>query len=670
MKKLFGVLCCILSVALVLTGCNFAINTFNQNTEVEAPPCTLMFLGSTEDINTGELYYQAIGQERERLAETALKDEYVIAPNTQAVLLLNKENELYLKQQNGEKTKISSGVKKSSYCFSKDESTIAFLVENADEQNPGTDLYIQKLNADKEKITSGLSVDATKSNYSISSDGSVIFFQNAENVLYKWSKATDKEKLANDVKSFHTFADMAAYSYINMQDVHYVKFANDTESQKVSVDGIADLKMTEDGLMAIFTGTYNWDKGYGELYAVIKGSDSVKIASNVKNFTNASNNNLYYMNDEGVLYRKKLPNVNKNSSKFTDEINNGQKDKICPDVTHFEISPNGNNCAAIDNDNNLYLSYNQKEKTKVASDIVNVRMFDSSILFLNKDNQLYLNSVLEDSENIRDNNKMIAQLVTNFHASENGKYILFTTSENNALMLCTDGAKPEEVIADCSTYDIVVSQRQKVYEKKLMLPDIAGIYKNTDLGVAYKITKEGQFTLYEKGEEKEVSNLILNGLNRLSAELKSDNADSVLSQENAVFALNTDGTKFINFGDAQYQLEAIDEDGLTQEIARQKKAEAEAKAAAERKAAAEKAAAELKARKEEAESRARDYYANNVYVSSYETLYYSPSYSSASGRNFTNSHWATVYDYQVSSDGWTIWLKLRSSEGNYWWVSR
>lgn len=676
-KKIYLISIFIILSVFSLSGCG-AITAFNQ-TDAQIEPALLMFLGSKEDINSGELYVQEIGGEKEQLASTALKDEYILAPNTRAVLLLNRENELYFKIPGSDKIKVSDNVLNSSYCFSEDESTIAFLVKSGTEESPTSDLYIQKIGQEKEKITTGLAGGASKADYKLSADASSILFLNAESVLYHWSASNDKEKLANDVQLFNTYDNNNAYSYLNNENVYYAKFSNDTEAQRISTTDIGSLTISKDGLMAIFTGGYNWDKGYGELYSIIKGGDAIKIASNVKSFT-VVDNNLYYVNDESGLYLKKLPKINentyKNLSKFIDKLNNGEKIKLGSDVLYYEISPNGKNIAYVDNDSNLYLSYNEGEKLKVASDITSVRIFDDRLLFVNKDNQLYLNSVIEETNSIKDNNKMIAQMLNNFCVLNEGNHIIFTTSENDALTMIVDGGSPQEVINECNSYDIILIQNNKVFEKKLLLSDIAGIYKNNDLGVAYKITSDKKFTFYEKGEEKETSDLQVNGINRLSAELKSDNQESILNQNKVVFFVTEDGTKSINIGDATYSLELIDDAGLTTELERQKKAEADAKVAAERKAAAEKAEADRKARVANAESRARDYYNNDVYVSSSETLYYSPNYGSASGITYNSSHWASVYDYQVSSDGYTIWLKLYTTSSSYGgyngyvWVAR
>ena len=86
----------LLFVVVFTVGCN-SISAFKQSESV-IEPALLMFSGSNENINSGELYIQEIGGEKEKLANTALKDEYLMAPNSHAVLLLNDENELYLKK--------------------------------------------------------------------------------------------------------------------------------------------------------------------------------------------------------------------------------------------------------------------------------------------------------------------------------------------------------------------------------------------------------------------------------------------------------------------------------------------------------------------------------------------------------------------------------------------
>ena len=76
--------------------------------------------------------------------------------------------------------------------------------------------------------------------------------------------------------------------------------------------------------------------------------------------------------------------------------------------------------------------------------------------------------------------------------------------------------------------------------------------KNADIGVAYKITNDKQFVLYEKGEEKETADLKFNGINRLSAVLRSDDRSSFLSQNDVMFLVTEDGTRMITISGTSY----------------------------------------------------------------------------------------------------------------------
>lgn len=56
-----------------------------------------------------------------------------------------------------------------------------------------------------------------------------------------------------------------------------------------------------------------------------------------------------------------------------------------------------------------------------------------------------------------------------------------------------------------------------------------------------------------------------------------------------------------------------------------------------------------------------NYLKNGVYVSDTQTLYSAPNYDSRITYTYTVSGTKTVYDYQISNDGTTLWLKLRGT---------
>ncbi len=117
-------------------------------------------------------------------------------------------------------------------------------------------------------------------------------------------------------------------------------------------------------------------------------------------------------------------------------------------------------------------------------------------------------------------------------------------------------------------------------------------------------------------------------------------------------------------------LEKLSEDEFNTEIASQQtKHNSNVNTLQSEKKAAEEAAAE-EARREALQERAVQYYYNDVYVTSYETLYSWHSRSNATSYTYNNNHKAYVYDYYVDYDNGDIWLETRSAEGRTHWVVR
>lgn len=676
MKKSTGILL-ITMILLMLSGCNTAIQTDSEYVDVEQTPSTLMFVSQGEDTSVGDLYYQPLYGEKEKISEGVLKDEYMLMPDTQGILYLTSEHVLYYKANGQEKEQVADRVLSASYSYSDDESTVAFIRTVDDNEESLSELYIRKFGNEKEKITADLPHYTGSDRYMMSNDASKIFFLNNDNVLYSVAGSNDKEKIAADVSDFSVTADGEAYTYRNNQNSYYVKWADDRESQKITSEAVGKMIINDDGRLAAFTGSFNAEKGVGELYIAIKNSDLIKIASDVKQFDLVKNGQyLYYINDEDVLYVKELPQVTEetshNQSKFSSDVGVTEKTKLRADVLSYSINPDNNSVLIIDNDNNLYLSDGQDEKIKVASDVTQVRVFANSFIFLNKNGQLYLNSDISDTEKISDNNKTIAQYITGFETSTYGKYVIFSTSEDDAIMVCIDGQNPDVIITDSSAYDEIMYNDKIVYEKKLKLGDIVGNYKSVDLDMAFKITADSKFVYYTTGQEQENTAFYAYGIDKFMLSMESDDQNSVLTQDAYIITKKSDGSMILTYNGTEYDLTPMNDDELNAEIERQKKEE-EARQAEELRRQAEEEARqaeekrkiELEAKKSVMAERGRTYMKNGIYVPTTQTLYYSPSFESASNITYTNPGNRSVYDYYVSSDGNTLWLKLYTTASRY-----
>jgi len=674
-KRKFFVICsAIVIVLFILCACNQDTQT-SLFVDEEQEQGFLMFTGGTDNVDIGDLYYKSSGKEKEKIGENVKKNQYLLFPNSQAVLFLDQSGVLYYKAQGSEKEKISDRVLDSSFSFSSDEQTVAFITKNDENNETPTELYIKKLNSEKEKITSDMSNESGRHSYSLSGDGSIIFYINKDNVLYKKSGQSDKEKIGSEVTNFSINTSGTAYTYVTSSNNYYVKWANDTEAQKVSSEAVGNMSISQEGLIAAFTGSYNYEKGLGELYVVIRNSDAIKIASDVKNFRlSYDGRSLYYLNDEGTVYLKKLPAVNENTylnqAKFLDKLNKETKTMLCSDVVQYEISADGKHAVFIDTDKNLYLSYNQQEKVRFASDVETAKIFPSRLLFLNKEKQLVLNSIISEVSKAQENNKIIAQKVLNFATSPYGRYIVFSTDENASVQLCSDGQKPETVIETVDNFDIIAYRGNMIYEKKLKMSDVIGMYKNEALGLAYKIAEDGVFDIYQDGATKESKKTNVNGINKYTAEIVLAEADenSEFSKNYYQFVVKADGSKFIKISGTEYALTTLDEAGLNAELERQKKEKEKREAEEARRIAEEKRKAEIAERKSAAAARGKNYMQDGIYVYPYQTLYYSPSYSDASSYYFSYGGYKNVYDYQVSSDGSTLWLEIYGGSYGYFWV--
>ena len=663
MYKRLGLLLASAMMMLLLSGCSSvggsreAMSAYVDKVEQKT---VLMFNSSKEDLNIGELYLKTLGDERERVADSVFKGEYKLMADTNTVLFLDSKNILYVKEKGKEKERVADGVLKSAYYFNEDEQTITFLRQVDSSPEKPVELYIKKLGLEKEKISSDMSRLASTAAYKISSDGQNIYYVNKDKSFYSKEANKDKEKIASDVEHFSVNPRGNAYAYLNNQGSYYVKWSNDIEPQKVTTSKVGSLVISRDGLAAVFTADYNNEKNRGELYIVTKGQSPIKVASDVKRFDFTSDGrNIFYLNDEGMLYVKPIPKIADktytNTQKFIDELNQLEKIKLGSDIESFQVGPEGANAVFIDKDKNLYFSYNKREKVKVASDVVSVRLFPHSFAFINKEKQLYLNSKISDSANLTSNNNMIGQSVDAIAASAFGKYIAFIDHENKSAVLCIEGQKPEEMISSIMDYDTIIYNASILYDKKLEYKESVGIYKNSKLDVLYSITQDKQFVLYQDGLEKEKSPIKVEGSDKISLTFGSSSKNSELNQSRYKFIKGDAGKWKLSVGIESYDLESITEDELKKELARQKK-EAENKAAEESRKEA------LRKKKEQAHTNGDHYLTYGKYIYNYESLYASPSFSSEYLGTFNDSGSRYIYDYKVTNNG-DLWVKAAANNG-------
>lgn len=672
---------------LLLNGCNQSVPTTGQYVDAEQEIGILSFKTEGDDASVGDLYYHETGTEREKVSGNVKKDEYMFMPLSAAALYLDNENSLYRKEKGQEKEKVSENVLDASFLYSADETMLAFLTPSEDEAL--AELYLKSSEGEKEKVASDIAVGAGRSAFAFSADSKSLYFLSNDKKLYQKKADSEKTLLAENVSLFNVNPVSDSYTYLDTDEAYHIKWSNQDQPQLLRAEGIGNLRMSDSGLIAAYTANYNFDTHCGDLYVCIQGDNSIKIASDVTRFIlSHDGRNLYYLNSDGVVYLKKLPAVNEttqeNVDKFAQDVDKEQPLKMCGDVSEFDISESGLNSLFLDNEGNLYVSYQQKEKVKAASDVQSAKIFESSFYYLNVDGQLYRNSVLKNVEQVKENNKMIAQEVSGCTSSKYGKYIVFATADGNTVSVCEDGQKPESVVDNMDSYDAVIYQQQAIYEKKLTLADIAGMYKIEELEIAYKISDNGNMLIYFKGNEAENIQLTTVEKDKFTLGLKTDNPDSDLAKNEYWYIRKADGSNLLQIGETQYSLVVLDETGLNQEIEHQKAVEAEREAQrqeeerikaeeARRKEEEERQRKEAEEQRKTAEEKGKKYLSEGAFIPTSQELYMNHDYSSGTNRYFTKATTHDVYDYYIS-DFYTVWVKVYTSgdslgnNAGYRWV--
>ncbi len=651
-------------IALIITTliCVFflvkykSVLTANKMVEIAENPAALMFLGSEEDTAIGELYFIQPNEEREKIGDNIRKNQYQYCSSNKSVIFMDAYNTLYYKLPNAESSKVSESVIEGSFRVSQDEKTIVFL--STTEEAETASLYIKRMGQEKEKIDGNISIYDWESIY-LSEDGQEVYYIDADDCFYKWSADKEKEKISSATIDFNISGH--AYSYINSstEDTKpntYIKFANENDAGKIASEPLNNIQFSQNGLIAAFISEGTWKNGtyIGELYLCLKGSDKIKVSSDVQEFIFSEDGRyIYYKNEDNSVYVKPLPNAEyetyKHSTEFMHSYSTLEKSKLCSDVKDFSVSPNGKNSLYIDNDANLYAVFDGGDKIKVASDVTSCTANDTWFVYTNKEGQLFYNSCFSDSANIKDNSHIIASSIINYTTSNCNKYVSYISNEDNS-MYFTDGLDVSLLVPDVTIYDIVLYKNDSLYEKRLEVADFAGFYKSEELGYTFKIMANGNIMWYIKGEEHTGQLSIPSYIDKYASYvfIEPYNDEFTFS----VFAVRHDGQKYISLSDQEYVLQEFTEDEFNSEIEKQKEEETRRKEAEAKRIA-------LENKKKALEEKGKEYVRKGYKVSKDTQLYYSPNRANiAYDLYYELQHLEDVYSYKVSDDGNTLWLEL------------
>lgn len=96
----------------------------------------------------------------------------------------------------------------------------------------------------------------------------------------------------------------------------------------------------------------------------------------------------------------------------------------------------------------------------------------------------------------------LASDVMEYIIADNGRDIAFT-NKSNELYYKHDEEEVQKVIDDVSVYSKVLFANTLLYEKRLQLSDLVGIWRNTEADDGFlEITADGKAIWYEEGQKK------------------------------------------------------------------------------------------------------------------------------------------------------------------------
>lgn len=454
-------------VNMLLVGCGAADGSSAAVEKEIALDEVFIFVHDAIGSTTGDLYFMDGNEERIKIDSEVLDSAFQITPREKKILYVTEDNTLYLKELDKEKEKISSDVYPFSVRFSGDENTIAFEKKNSDSY----DLYTKKIGEDKEKISSD------NLSFELSWDGNTVFYVNSENNLYIKRNSKDKEKIASDVTFMQPYGDGEIVLYTNTDNTFYYKNILEDDKVKLSSESVElyyNLYVTDDAKLITYIDEYDYLKSRGELYSYKVGEDSDRLASDVSNHYLSNNGKyVYYINDEEELY--------------VIDLKKDEKEKLATDVVNIIVSYDGATIAYLDVDDNLYLKEINKEKEKLATDVLKWDMTSEKTVILNNDKELYIKRHNEEKEKL-------ATDIEDFSLVSNGT-CLFYYNDNDELFSNVENQEPKMIIDTLKKTEKIYIQGEQFLQKKLSFEDISGIWKNDYFDEVQTITDDGELSI-------------------------------------------------------------------------------------------------------------------------------------------------------------------------------
>lgn len=655
----------------VLNPENTLTRTYIDNYELNS--LLIMEYGESKESNSGNLYFQNEGKEKQLIAKEVDFDGYIFAPKTNQVAYVDKSSSLFITKLDGESIEIAKQVNADYICFTPDEENIIFC---ADKDNSNV-TYIYNIEDDsKEKLCdSGYAFLSQK----YDEVSKTLYFIDENRGFYKYNKEAGKEKIKKDVYDFKVLSDsLVAYQNIKNEKRDYsVYYGQNDEEEKIAFNHIEmnTLAISNNQNVIFFLGNQKGNEGdEKDLYIKIKGQEPIKLQKEVLAYEYAVDiDTLYYINGDNMLYTISMPALNKKALEDSEiaehALNEVEKNKLLSDVAAISVSADGKKVVAQSEDSELTLLIGG-EKLKVANDVKAYDVFNNYIVYLNVDNELYVQKDIgvSDVSQIVSKPEQIAQKVKDyFQTTEYGKYVIYIEEENEKeptykFMRYSEDGNVKVMLDNLDEYDATAFNNMK-YIRKLKYKDIVGKYSCEGFDFVMELDKDNNLSIYNTGIKKGDSKVSTVPLTKDEIGIKAEQEQTITINtyseyeeswmmtldENLVFTKGLEGTYTLtSSNNGVYELQLMTDEEFNQEIERQKEAEEERLRIEEE-----------RQKRNELENLASQYYYQGVYLSSgtyiYDTHEYSSitTYYTSEGRNWS------VSDYYIDYEASVIWVEIR-----------
>ncbi len=473
LKKIYQSIIVFILLLLFVSGCN-SINESTSSSKANnniVQDELLLFINDQAKDHVGSLYTLDEDENRVRVASKVKEGQFLILPNSELILYVDEDMDLFLYVDQDTTHMVSRGVDFGSLMISGDESTIVYL------RNDVNDLYMQNISKKQVEERQRIASDVKYYNYELSYDGKFIYYLDESNSLFVKAEEKQSVEIARDV-TWYRISDQNQYAfYENFRGDFYVYTFENEENRRIDVNDVLNLQLTHDESMIFFIIDFRYDTGRGELFSLDLEDHSLKwIASDVVQFVlDPSGDYVYYLNDTERF--------------IVNSLSDGENITIATNAVSFQVAPNAKQVIYRDDLDSLYFrDIDQDENIKLANDVSYKVITDETIYVLNWSNTL---SYIDDENNLVEIEKEVKDL----SLSPNRTILAYVTADER-IFFQQGKSEAVEKLSQLDDYSKIYFYNRMLYENLLSINDLVGFWQY-EVGPLFEITSNNEVIQHE-----------------------------------------------------------------------------------------------------------------------------------------------------------------------------